>query len=179
MPYGIQKTTRSLEVCLSLNYRTALTGYRKMNKYGRRSFSVFVLFTITTSSAHKSQQGPPQGCGLSARSFLSSHLQLCNRSVGGCSGRYRDGGWLGAFAKDGTQCPVVITPIEVDAAVKLGEGLEIAEENESRMLRNYVAYGPETWVPAAQYKKAMASDQEMKQKMLEVYSDDEVMTSTL
>ena len=38
MPYGIQKTTRSLEVCLSLNYRTALTGYRKMNKYGRVNY---------------------------------------------------------------------------------------------------------------------------------------------
>ena len=52
----------------------------------------------------------------------------------------------------------MITPTEIDAAVTLGEDLEIAEENE-RMLRNYVGYGPETWVPAAQYEKAMVSEE--------------------
>ena len=64
-------------------------------------------------------------------------------------------GWE-RFAKDGTQCPVVITPTELDAAVKLGEELEIAEGN-GRMLKSHVRYGPDTWVPAAQYEKAMAS----------------------
>lgn len=46
----------------------------------------------------------------------------------------------------------------IDAAVQLGEELEITEEME-RMLRSYVGYGPETWVPAAQYEKVMASGQ--------------------
>ena len=68
----------------------------------------------------------------------------------------------------------MITPDEIDAAAKLGEKLEIAEENE-RMLRTYAGYGSEIWVPAAQYEKAGASGQEMKQKMLEVYSENEVM----
>ena len=68
---------------------------------------------------------------------------------------------------------IVITPDEIDAAVKLGEKLEIAEENE-RMLRTYAGYGSETWVPPAQYEKAGASSQDMKQKILEVYSENEV-----
>ena len=38
-------------------------------------------------------------------------------------------GW-DRFAKDDTPCPVVITPYEIDAAVKLGEDLEMADENE-------------------------------------------------
>ena len=42
-------------------------------------------------------------------------------------------------------------------------------------MRSYVAYGPETWVPAAQYEKAMASSQEIKQKNLEVYSEGKEM----
>lgn len=80
-------------------------------------------------------------------------------------------GW-DRFAKGGsTPCPVVIMLDEIDAAVKLGEELEIADENE-RMVRKYVGYGPETWVPAARYEKAVASGEEMKQKMLEVYSED-------
>jgi len=84
-------------------------------------------------------------------------------------------GWE-RFAKDGsTPCPVVFTPDEIDAAVKLGKELETADENE-RMLRKYVGYGPETWVPPAEYERAMASGQEMKRKMLEVYSEDGVMT---
>jgi hypothetical protein len=83
-------------------------------------------------------------------------------------------GWE-RFVKDGTPCPLVFTPDEIDAAVKLGKELEIAEENE-RTLRNLVGYGPETWVPVAEYEKAMATGQAMKQKMLEVYSEDEVMT---
>ena len=44
-----------------------------------------------------------------------------------------------------------------------------------RMVRNYDGYGPETWVPAAEYEKVMASCQEMKQKMLGVYSEDKEM----
>ena len=79
------------------------------------------------------------------------------------------------FAKDGTPCPVVFTPDEIDAAFKLCQALERAEENE-RSLRNYVGYGPETWVSVDNYEKAMASGEEMKQKMLEEYSRDEVMT---
>lgn len=82
--------------------------------------------------------------------------------------------WEG-FSKDGTPCPVVLTPDEIDAAIKLCRELESAEENE-RTLRNLVGYGPETWVPAAKYEKAMASGQEMKQKMLEVYSEDQLIT---
>ena len=34
------------------------------------------------------------------------------------------------FAKDDMPCPVVITPYEIDAAVKLGEELEMADKNE-------------------------------------------------
>ena len=45
----------------------------------------------------------------------------------------------------------------------------MVDENE-RMLRKYVGDGLETWVPAIRYEKAMASGQEIKQKMLEVYS---------
>jgi hypothetical protein len=83
-------------------------------------------------------------------------------------------GWE-RFAKDDAPCPVVFTPDEIDAAVKLGKELEAADENE-RTLRNLVGYGPETWVPAAEYEKAMATGQAMKQKMLEVDSEDEMMT---
>ena len=79
------------------------------------------------------------------------------------------------FAKDGTPCPVVFTPDEIDAAEKLCQALESAEENE-RTLINYVGYGPEIWVRVANYEKDMASGQELKQKMLEVYSEEEVMT---
>ena len=43
-------------------------------------------------------------------------------------------------------------------------------------MRSYVLYGPETWGTAAQYEKAMAASQEMKQKMLEVYSEGKEMT---
>lgn len=82
--------------------------------------------------------------------------------------------WEG-FSKDGTPCPVVFTPNEIDAAIKLCQALESAEKNE-RSLRNYVGYGPETWLPVANYERAMASGQEMKQKMLEAYSEDEEMT---
>ena len=79
------------------------------------------------------------------------------------------------FAKDDRPCPVVFTPDEVDAAMKLDKALESAEKNE-RTLENHVGYGPETWVPVANYEKALASGQEMKQKMLELYSEDEAMT---
>ena len=82
-------------------------------------------------------------------------------------------GW-DRFAKDDTPCPVVIMPDEIDAAVKLGKELEVADENK-RMLRNYVGYRPETHVPTTQYEKAMASSQGMKQEMLEVYSEDKEM----
>ena len=61
-------------------------------------------------------------------------------------------GW-DRFAKDDTPCPVVITPDEIDAAVKRGKELEVADENK-RMLRNYVGYGPETHVPTIQYEKS-------------------------
>jgi hypothetical protein len=83
-------------------------------------------------------------------------------------------GWE-RFAKDGTPCPAVFTPDVRNAAVKLGKELETAVENE-RMLRNLAGYGRETWVPVAEHEKAMASGQQMKRKMLEVYSEDEVMT---
>ena len=56
----------------------------------------------------------------------------------------------------------------------LGKELEMADENK-RMVRNYDGYGPETWVPAAEYEKAMASGPEMKQKMLGVYLEDKEM----
>ena len=79
------------------------------------------------------------------------------------------------FVKDGTPCPVVFKLDEIDAAIKLCQVLASTEENE-RMLRNHVGYGPETWIPVADYEKAMASGQEMKQKMFEVYSEDEVVT---
>ena len=84
-----------------------------------------------------------------------------------------------SFAKDGsTPCPVVFTPDEIDAANKLCQALESAEENE-RNLRNYVGYGPETWLSVDNYEKAMASGKEMKQKMLDEYSKDEVMTEDM
>ena len=79
------------------------------------------------------------------------------------------------FAKDGTPSPVVFTQDEIDAAFKLCQALESAEENE-RSLRNYVGYGPETWVSVDNYEKAMASGKKTKQKMLKEYLGDEVMT---
>lgn len=80
------------------------------------------------------------------------------------------------FAKDGSMpCPVVFTQDEMDAAFKLCQALESADENE-RNLRNYVGYGPETWVSVDNYEKAMASGEEIKQKMLEEYSGDVKMT---
>ena len=72
----------------------------------------------------------------------------------------------------------MITPDEIYAANKLCQALESAEENE-RNLRNYVGYGPETWLSVDNYEKAMASGKEMKQKMLEEYSKDEVMTEDM
>ena len=55
------------------------------------------------------------------------------------------------------------------------QALESADENEKN-LRNYVGYGPETWVSVDNYEKAMASGEEIKQKMLEEYSGDVKMT---
>ena len=80
-----------------------------------------------------------------------------------------------SFVQDGTPCPVVFTEDEIAAAITLYRALANAEENE-RILRNYVGYGPETWVPVADYEKAMASGQEIKRKTLEAYSEDEVTT---
>ena len=71
-------------------------------------------------------------------------------------GADRDGGWLGAFFQGRYAMS--------SRDHKLCEELEIADENE-KMLRNYVGYVPETWVPTARYEKAMVSCQEMKQKM--------------
>ena len=59
-------------------------------------------------------------------------------------------GWA-RFAKGNAPCPVVFTEDEKAAAEKLYRALAGAEKNE-RMLRNYVGYAEETWVPAADRK---------------------------
>ena len=83
-------------------------------------------------------------------------------------------GWA-RFAKGDAPCPVVFTEDEKAAAEKLYRALEGAEKNE-RMLRNYVGYGEDTWVPAAHYKQAKALGQEIKRMTLEAGAQDEETT---
>ncbi|KAG5338932.1 hypothetical protein C0989_005566 [Termitomyces sp. Mn162] len=86
-------------------------------------------------------------------------------------------GWA-RFAKDDAPCPVVFTEDENAAAEKLYRALAGAEENE-RMLRDYVGYAEETWVPAAHYEKAKAFGQKMKRMVLEAGAQDkETMEET-
>ncbi|KAJ3785830.1 hypothetical protein GGU10DRAFT_421310 [Lentinula aff. detonsa] len=76
-------------------------------------------------------------------------------------------GW-GHFATDGTMCPVVFTE-------ELWQALANAERGE-RWLRDFVAYGEETWVPAAHYEAAKAIGQEVKRRTFKACAEDEEMT---
>ncbi|KAG6883379.1 hypothetical protein C0992_008860 [Termitomyces sp. T32_za158] len=83
-------------------------------------------------------------------------------------------GWE-KFAKDNAPCPVVFTEDEIVMAVKLYRALAGAEKNE-RLMRDFVGYGEETWVPAAHYEKAKARAQELKRVTLEAGAQDEELT---
>ncbi|KAJ3794067.1 hypothetical protein GGU11DRAFT_818342 [Lentinula aff. detonsa] len=83
-------------------------------------------------------------------------------------------GW-GHFATDGTMCPVVFTEKVIAAAEELWQALANAERGE-RWLRDFVAYGEETWVPAAHYEAAKAIGQEVKRRTFKACAEDEEMT---
>ncbi|KAJ3738951.1 kinase-like domain-containing protein [Lentinula detonsa] len=80
---------------------------------------------------------------------------------------------LGYFATDGATCPVVFT--EIAAAEELWQALANAKRGE-RWLRDFVAYGEETWVPAAHYEAAKAIGQEVKRRTFKACAEDEEMT---
>ncbi|KAJ3982143.1 hypothetical protein F5890DRAFT_1574753 [Lentinula detonsa] len=83
-------------------------------------------------------------------------------------------GW-GYFATDGATCPVVFTEKVIVAAEELWQALANAERGE-RWLRDFVAYGEETWVPAAHYEAAKAIGQEVKRRTFKACAEDEEMT---
>ena len=79
-------------------------------------------------------------------------------------------GWA-RFTKGNAPCPVGFTGDENAAAEKLYRALEGAAKNK-RMLRDYVGYGEDTWVPAAHYEQAKALGQEIKRMTLEAGAQD-------
>ena len=102
-----------------------LTSYRRMNKYGRGSFSVqyhYILSTAVYNRVHHKGLVYPLG-------------HFCHPILNYASAQWEAEtiklqwvliemvvGW-DRFAKDDTPCPVMIMPDKIDAAVKLGQKL--------------------------------------------------------
>ncbi|KAF7306349.1 hypothetical protein MIND_00426100 [Mycena indigotica] len=70
------------------------------------------------------------------------------------------------------RCPVAFTATEIEEAVNLMQGLQEAEEDD-RLLRTYIGYNDDTWVPAADYEAARTRAQEVKQKSFEFTESEE------